>query len=252
MEVHPGPGPRVREMLLTYHPQDDDLRRRLDPGYWHPAYDEMLAGCRLPLTPLGDFVEQITYGAIVTGRSPEPAPDGVPLLGQGTLRASGVDMAVAVRVAPDSPWTPARCRVRPGDLLIARSGAGSLEKNRLAVYHETQPAVVDCFVDLIRLAGIEPDYVAAFLRTRFGWAQIHRLINGVGPANLSFDEIRSLLIAEASESLQEQVARRHASEVLPVHRQREFDAASAAVRELVADVEQAIERGADDLSSEGR
>ncbi len=239
------------DVLLTFR-QQDELTRRLDPEYWHPAYQHVLRECQLPLVPLGEFIEHITYGAIVTGRQPEPDAEGLPLLGQGALLPSGVDAEGAVRVTPGGPWAPERCRVQRGDLLIARSGAGSLAKNRVGVYHEDEPAVVDCFVDLVRLTGIEPDYVAAFLRTRFGWAQIHRLINGVGPANLSFDEIRSLLIAQASESLQEQVTKRHASEVLPLHRQRRFDEANTAVRGLVAALEAAIEHGAHELPGPGR
>jgi len=239
-------------VLLTFRDQDEELSRRLDPEYWHPAYEEALRECQLPLLPLGEFIEHITYGAIVTGRQPELDPEGLPLLGQGALLPSGVDADDAARVTPGGPWAPERCRVGRGDLLIARSGAGSLAKNRLAVYHEDEPAVVDCFVDLVRLRGIEPDYVAAFLRTRFGWAQIHRLINGVGPANLSFGEIRSLLIAQASEGLQEQVARRHAKEVLALHRGRRFEEANAAVSALVGALEAVIERGGDESPGLGR
>jgi len=239
-------------VLLTFRPQDDGLCRRLDPKYWHPAYQEILRECRLPLRPLGEFIEHVTYGAIVTGRPPETDPEGLPVLRQGNLRVSGVDPTGAVRVAPGSPWAPPRCMLRRGDLLLARSGAGSLAKNRLAVYHDRAPALVDCFVDLVRLRGIGSDYVAAFLRTRFGWAQIHRLINGVGPANLSFGEIRSLLVAEASDALQQQVSERYATQVSPLHRARRFDAANSAVRELVQDLEDALECGAHELSARGR
>lgn len=227
-------------MFITRRPQDRDLIQRLDPGYWHPAYEAIMAQCTLPTAPLGEFIEHICYGAIVTGRRPEPDPAGIPLIAQGCLRPSGVDTRNAVRVAANSPWAPERCLLRPGDLLIARSGEGSLARNRLGVYHGRRRAVVDCFVDLVRLRGIEPDYVAAFLRTRFGWAQIHRLINGVGPSNLSFDEIRSLRVALAPDALQAQVARRYGAEVLPLHRRRSFEHAATAMREIVAELEREL------------
>ena len=227
-------------MFITRRPQDQDLVERLDPGYWHPAYEAIMAECRLPLAPLGEFIEHITYGAIVTGRRPEHVEGGLPLIGQGCLLPGGVDLRGAARVAPGGPWAPERCVVRRGDLLIARSGEGSLARNRLGVYHGRRRAVVDCFVDLVRLRGIDPDYVAAFLRTRFGWAQIHRLINGVGPSNLSFAEIRSLQVAVAPERLQAGVARRYAAEVLPLHRRRRFPAATGAMYAIVRDLEQEV------------
>lgn len=210
---------------------------RLDPNFWHPAYAEILAQCAVPLAPLGDFITHITYGAIVTGRRPPHVPDGLPLVGQGALLPSGVDLQGVTRVPADSPWALARARVQAGDLLIARSGAGSLERNRLAVYHEQEPAVVDCFVDLVRLEGIDSDFVAAFLRTRFGWAQIHRLLNGVGPANLSFAEIRALRVPVGQQELERGIAEQHRARVLPLHRARRFGEATEATRAIVAELE---------------
>jgi hypothetical protein len=224
-------------VFVTRRPQDDDLVERLDPGYWHPQYERVLADCAAPLEPLGQYIAHITYGAIVTGRSPEPQQDGPLMIGQGALRHCGVDLSDCPHIDPDSPWVLERTAVRRGDLLLARSGAGSLEKNRLAVYHSDEPAVVDCWVDIVRLEGTDPDFVAAFLKTRFGWAQIHRLINGVGPANLSFDEIRSLRVPAGTADLQREVARRYADDVLPAHRADRYDEALEAMRDLVRDLE---------------
>jgi len=105
--------------------------------------------------------------------------------------------------------------------------------------------IVDAGVDLVRLKEIEPDYVAYFLRTRYGWAQIHRLINGVGPANLSFDEICSLRVGMASAETQREISRRHAAEVLPLQDRGEFAAAAERVRGVLIDLERGIrEQGA--------
>ncbi|MGI5820194.1 MAG: hypothetical protein ACOX9R_19075 [Armatimonadota bacterium] len=228
-------------MFITRRPQDADLIDRLDPGYWHPQYERVLAECGVPLVPLGPFIAHITYGAIVTGRRPAHDADGPLLLGQGALRHTGVDPSDCPRIAPDSPWVLDRTRVRPGDLLIARSGAGSLEKNRLAVYHCDEPAAVDCWVDIVRLDGIAPDFVAVFLKSRFGWPQIHRLINGVGPANLSFGEIRSLRVPAVDDALQEEVARSYTERVMPAHERREFAAALEQMRRLVRRLEAELE-----------
>ncbi len=227
----------VRSVFLTHKPQNSDLVERLDPGYWRPEYDEVLAQCRAPLEPLDSFITHITYGAIVTGREPPLDADGPFMIGQGALRHSGVDLSDCPRIDADSPWVLARTAVQDGDLLIARSGSGSLERNRLAVYHAHDTAVVDCWVDIVRLEGIDPDFVAAFLKTRFGWAQIHRLINGVGPANLSFDEIRSLRVPGANEGLQREISERYADEVSRAHAAAEYDAALEAMRALVRDLE---------------
>lgn len=226
-------------MFVTWKAQSD-LIERLDPGFAHPAYDALLEECAAKLAPLGEFMAHITYGAIVTGRRPEHDPEGLPLIGQGALRHSGVDLSDCIRVPRESPWALERATVRRGDLLIARSGAGSLEQNRLAVHHCEEPAVVDCWVDLVRLKGIQPDFVAAFLRTRCGWAQIHRLINGVGPANLSFDEIRSLRVPVGEEDLEARIVERHAREVLPLHNSGRFDEATEAMRAIVQELETAL------------
>ena len=79
-------------MFIARRPQDDRLVERLDPGYWHPAYEAILAECTVPLTLVGEFIAHITYGAIVTGQRPPHVADGLPLIGQGALLPSGVDL----------------------------------------------------------------------------------------------------------------------------------------------------------------
>jgi len=121
-------------VFVTRKPQDADLVERLDPGYWHPEYDRVMSECAVPLEPLGPYIEHITYGAIVTGQKPILDQDGVYLIGQGALLHTGVRLAECPRIRADSPWVLERSQVREGDLLLARSGTGSLERNRLAVY----------------------------------------------------------------------------------------------------------------------
>ena len=231
-------------MLITYARQDDPrFLDRADPAYWHPAYETLFDDCPWPLRPLGDFIEHITYGPIITGREPPQVEQGVAIVHQGQVGYAGVDLSEAIVVPEGCEWDVARCRLRKGDLVIPRSGVGAVAKNRLAFFWEDQPATVGSFVDLVRLKGIEPVYVALYLKTEYGWAQIHRLINGVATPNISFDEIRGLRIAMVPEEVQSRFRRDYFAYVYPLHRHR-LPRAEAEHRRLVEDLQEGVLRAA--------
>lgn len=201
-------------------PQADLQDQRWDPAYWSPALAAPLSSLteRFETRPLGDFLSLITYGPVVTGRRPEAEPGEVWLLNQRELGFSGLDLAAAQRVAEGSVFDPSRSRPRPGDLLFARSGAGSLGKGRMAVLTEALRANVGCFVDILRCEGVDPYFVWLFLASPFGQGQIKRLINGVATPNLSFDEIRALRLPLLPSDVQAQLGGLYTQGVLPLHR----------------------------------
>jgi predicted RNA methylase len=187
--------------------------RRWDPGWWCHKSVELMERVRVPLAPLSEFVEHITYGPIVTGADAarvEPGP--VRVVGLRELKATGLDLRGAMCVREGSARDLPRCRLKRGDIVLARSGAGSLLKGRLAVFGGARhPVTVACFVDLVRLCGIPPGYVAICLRSRIVRAQVERLANGVGTPNLSFGEIRGLRIPRVGEELEAEITREEAA-----------------------------------------
>jgi predicted RNA methylase len=187
---------------------------RWDTGYWCTGTERLLASSDAPLAPLGDFVEHITYGPIVTGERRRASEGDVTVIGLRELRPTGLDLSTARRVRAGSVHDPERCRLKRGDLLLARSGVGSLMKGRAAVWRGRGAATVGCFVDLVRLRGIDPGYVLLCLRSTIVREQIKRLANGVGTPNLSFGEIKSLLIPRLGRSAEKRIAR----EEVRVHR----------------------------------
>lgn len=230
-------------MLVTYARQDDPrFLHRADPAYWHPAYEGLWAGCGWSRRPLGEFITHLAYGPIITGRRPPTDPAGVALVNQGQIGLAGVDLSQAQRVPVGCPWDQPRVRLQPGDIVLARSGAGSVARNRLAVYCAAQAAVVGSFVDLMRVVGLDPIYVTLFLKTCYGWGQIHRLVNGVATPNLSFPEIRGLEIALAPEDWQAAWRDRYRSQVLPLHAAQD-PRAGQEFWALVHEVEQALRGG---------
>lgn len=221
--------------------------QRWDPGFWNPAVSSPLSALeeRHALAPLGDFLAFMTYGPIVTGKRREAPPGEVVILNQGELGFSGLDWRSARRFAAGSAHDPPRSRPLPGDLLFARSGAGSLGKGRMAVLDEAIRANVGCFVDILRFDGLDPHFAWLYLASRFGQGQIRRLINGVATPNLSFRAIRSLRVPVLPLEDQETLGRLYREGVLPLHRAMvlpgagtlQRKAAEDAMREAIAEFE---------------
>jgi predicted RNA methylase len=182
--------------------------RRWDPGWWCHEAVALLERVRVPLAPLGEFVQHITYGPIVTGeRASRVEPGPVRVVGLREIRPTGLDLRGAMRVREGSERDLPRCRLKPGDVVFARSGAGSLLRGRVAVFGGPGPATVACFVDLVRLRGLAPGYAVMCLRSRVVRAQVERLANGVGTPNLSFGEVRGLMVPRLGARLEREIAR---------------------------------------------
>ena len=183
---------------------------RWDPAYWDPALRDPLARCAFPVARLGEFIPDggIKYGRILPGRRP-PEGAGPLYVTQRAIRPTGFDPGACVTIEEGCAWDTPQHRVQPGDLLLPRSGVGTLAKGVMAVFEHDAPAVVDCFTDRITLTGYPAGVVALFLRTPQGWLQIHRLINGVGPPNISFGEIRDIEVPVFPGPLTEAIEARH-------------------------------------------
>lgn len=246
-------GGSVRRATLVAQAELAD--ERWDPAYWSPELAAPLADLlrRFETRPLGDFLAHLTYGPVVTGRRPEGEPGDVWLLNQGELGLSGIDLTSARRVAAGSVFDPVRSRPRVGDLLFARSGAGSLGKGRMAVLSEPLQANVGCFVDVLRFERLDAYFAWLFLASRHGQGQIRRLINGVATPNLSFAEIRGLRIPLVPAADQAALGALYARDVLPLHRAYQAmpvshpdraaakHAAHAAMQEAIARFEAGLE-----------
>jgi len=198
-------------------PEERLAGARWDARFWKGRELILRLEGGLPLVSLGDHIQHLTYGPIVTGCRPRHVPGGIRIVRQGDFAETGLVGEGALRVAEGSAYDPPRSRVQRRDLLLPRSGAGALGRNRLAVYLEEEPANIGCFVDLVRLAGINPFYVWLFFKTKPGWQQIRALSNGVGTPNINFAEIHSLRIAAIPSEEQAHIESRYLREVWPLH-----------------------------------
>jgi DNA-directed RNA polymerase subunit K/omega len=193
--------------VITRVPESALRGQRWDPDYWDPRHEALLRELRegpFPLVPLGEAEPFVTYGAIVVGRKRPELDEGIRYVDTPHMRPTGLEFPERGGHIPfGSPWDLPRARLRRGDVLLARSGVGSV--GRAEVWDSDEPATVGCYVDIIRQDRFNPFYLTVFLKSRFGQGQIERYKCGVGTVNLNFGEIRSILVPEPPEEIQRRV-----------------------------------------------
>ena len=233
---------------LVYSVADLAPGERLDPAYYHPKFMENLHILRRlsNIVTFDELIECTTYGQV---GARELAASGVRLLTPANLVTTkdgfvtGVDIHSPERfVPPGSRNDPARSRLHKGDLLLSNSGVGCI--GRAAVFCSDEPCNISQHINLVRVKGVEPEYLAVYLQTRFARLQIHREKCGVGPCGINFDRIKSILVP-----ILPQKAR---WEIVEAYRRLSAQPESAGrlIRSLVERLEQLILQGWKDLPTQ--
>ncbi|MCJ7578623.1 MAG: hypothetical protein MUO91_09245 [candidate division Zixibacteria bacterium] len=180
---------------------------RIDPSYWDPKYTTAIEQLekRFPVEKLGKFIKFITYGQV----------------GQRKLSSKGKVIYLQVRnvgyygeivfekdqdkVKENTYNDPKRSRVAKGDILFINSGWPSLGRC-IYVDRDFGKMNVSQHIDVIRIKGFSPATVAMFFSTDVGRKIIERTQHGVsGMTNISFDEVKSLIIPQFPKSIQDSI-----------------------------------------------
>ena len=161
---------------------------RLDAEYYQPEY---LAFARATQDgqPLRDVVQGVLHPVEITRIYTEA---GVRILLAQNIRQNYLDHAVAAFM-PESVRTPlARNRLRPGDVVMTRSGANFGD----AACYLDDPADIfacaDCLI--IRPESIPGGYLSTFFNTRMGRGLLTRGAYGAAQPHIAPSYLKDLLI----------------------------------------------------------
>lgn len=191
----------------------DNPLARWNPGYFEQRFIEVERHLRgQSATPLGKFIPEtlpdgskgITYGQV--GARLHSPRGAVRYLQVINIRDTGIDFAIKPdRVAQGAHNDPQRSRVRARDVLFTNNAfrdTNTLLGRCVVVPREYGKVNISQHIDRIRVQGINPFYVGAFLKTKYGRMQIQRMTHGVDSTGISFGRIRDLLIPELSDDRQ--------------------------------------------------
>ena len=207
----------VSERVAYWLPQTAALAQRMDAHFWRP--DERLLlerlGARYPLRPLGELLEKrrnLIAGDHVRPSRGESKGPGLPYEYYQTreFMAAGYNYVGLERCDERAYRRLRHTAVQQYDILVSCAGVGGAGQGRVClITHRPGPS---CTGDVFILRVREPDPVALFLflSSRAGRAQLLRLQNGVGTANLSTDELLQVQIPLLPLAMQRNLASRYA------------------------------------------
>jgi predicted RNA methylase len=204
--------------------QTAELARRFDAGFWRPdqrALHDRLAA-RHQLCPLGELIDRRRgategQGSLIPGDHVRPSRGerkgpGLPYQYYQTREflATGYNYAALEHCDERAYQRLRRTAVHQHDILISCAGMGGAGRGRAClITHAPGPSCTGDVL-LLRIRRPNPIYLYLFLISRAGRAQLLRLQNGVGTANLSADELLQVEVPLMDEATQHDLAARYA------------------------------------------
>jgi hypothetical protein len=190
-------------------PQTPELARRLDASFWRPNHRALLdrLAARHLLRPLGELIDRqrnIIPGDHVRPSRGETKGPGLPYEYYQTreFRPTGYHYAALERCDERAYRRLRRTAVQQHDILISCAGMGGAGRGRACLITHVPGPSCTGDVLILRVQRPDPVFLYMFLISQAGRAQLLRLQNGVGTANLSADELLQVevpLVADAAQ-----------------------------------------------------
>jgi hypothetical protein len=204
-------------------PQTTALAQRLDAPFWQPYHralcDRMAARHRL--RPLGELIDRRREpdqgkGVLIPGDHVRPSQGemkgpGLPYEYYQTREflPTGYNYAALERCDERAYRRLRRTAVQRHDILISCAGMGGAGRGRACLI--THAPGLSCTGDvlIVRIHRPDPVFLYMFLISHAGRAQLLRLQNGVGTANLSADELLQVEVPLVADAAQQDLAARY-------------------------------------------
>ena len=190
----------VKEMM------EEKPSSRWDANYWHPKYSTLEKESKFKIQRLGDFIDFITYGVILTEAQRAFANKGIFYISSTTVTFTGINFYLnPLFVSSNDPRNKENKKPQKYDLIFNRSGVGTLGRQCVFLYDSRQWTVSDD-TDIIRLKGINPFYISVYLKSKYGHLEIEQKSRGVsGLIKINFDDVGAIRVPVLPDEVQKRV-----------------------------------------------
>lgn len=183
---------------------------RWDPDYWHPKYDEYIVEMRkkYQIDKLGNFLTRCNQGdGLRTKKGDKYVIDGIPMISVVDINFTGINYTDLKQIIESHYKRIVSAQPNYGDVLIVRSGAGSIGKSAIFLGQPKSKKIgITGHINTLGFKKINPFFIEVFLKTYFGQSQIERYENGVsGQTEFTQDSIAEIKIPLISDAIQKNI-----------------------------------------------
>lgn len=183
---------------------------RWDADYWRPKYEKAIhdMGLKYSVSKLGDFLIRCNQGDVLrTKKGDQYVSAGIPMISVIDIKKSGIQYVNLKQIIESHYQRIASAQPKYGDILIVRSGSGSIGKSAIFLGKpEGDKIGVTGHLNTLGFQNINPFYVEVFLKSYFGQMQIERFENGVsGQTEFTQDSISEINITNLPVDVQNNI-----------------------------------------------
>ena len=201
-------------IMYTWKPVEE-IKHRMDPAYWDPVYDVPIREMQRSGWEIKTISDVLKKNRVISsdhvrasrgetiGEQFEPEYYTV-----GGILPTGYDIINLMHCSDNAYERLKRTQLRHKDLIMANSGKGSVGK--VCIVHD--PGERACVGDLfiLRVVGTSPYWVVAFLKSKYGQAEIGRIEYGAsGMTHLRTGDVGGLPLPLVPQSIQSHVEERY-------------------------------------------
>ena len=189
---------------------EEKPQSRWDAKYWHPKHDIYLSKMskKYQIERLDNFLIRCDQGdGLRTKKGDRYVQRGIPMISVIDIKFAGIDYSNLKQIVESHYRRIANAQPKYGDILIVRSGAGSIGKSALFLGQPKNGEIgITGHINTLGFKNINPFYVEVFFKTEFGQFQIERYESGVsGQTEFTQDSIAQIKISVLTETVQSHI-----------------------------------------------
>lgn len=209
--------------------------KRIDPKYYNPVYEKIISKlkkCDYKLMEIKDIVKQtITSGATprAKGEAYTNEEEGIPFIRIVNLKEGKIvfDDVLYIKEAIHNGMLK-RTQLKPKDVLVSIAGTignTALVPDNFEEGNINQAIALLRVRERIRIDDVEiellPEYIALFLSSKYGKAQMEKVSRPGAQANINTKELEAIKIPIPSKSLQKRFIDSFSKKIIEAERLKE-------------------------------